>query len=83
MKGNNMAKAERKVFGKLQNTYDPPDLIEIQTKSYNDFLQADVPPAKRENKGLRYRIFGAIQRGEVDGFRMMGKMQGMKQYIEE
>ena len=48
-----MAKAERKVFGKLQNTYDPPDLIEIQTKSYNDFLQADVPPAKRENKGLQ------------------------------
>jgi len=48
-----MAKAERKVFGKLQNTYDPPDLIEIQTKSYNDFLQADVPPAKREDKGLQ------------------------------
>lgn len=35
---------------------------------------------ERENKGLRYRIFGAIQRGEIDGFRMMGKMQGMKQY---
>ena len=48
-----MAKAERKVFGKLQNTYDPPDLIEIQTTSYNDFLQADVLPAKREEKGLQ------------------------------
>ena len=48
-----MAKAERKVFGKLQNTYDPPDLIEIQTTSYNEFLQADVPPAKREEKGLQ------------------------------
>ncbi len=35
---------------------------------------------ERENKGLRYRIFGAIQRGEVDGFRVMGKMQGMKDY---
>jgi len=35
---------------------------------------------ERENKGLRYRIFGAIQRGEIDGFRVMGKMQGMKQY---
>ena len=31
----------------------PPDLITIQTKSYADFLQADVPPAKRENKGLQ------------------------------
>lgn len=38
---------------------------------------------ERENKGLRYRIFGAIQRGEIDGFRVMGKMQGSKQYEEE
>ena len=38
---------------------------------------------ERENKGLRYRIFGAIQRGEIDGFRQVGKMQGMKQYCEE
>ena len=46
--------AERKVFGKLQGmATTPPDLIEIQTKSYQDFLQADVPPAKRENKGLQ------------------------------
>ena len=46
--------AERKVFGKLQGMAEtPPDLITIQTKSYADFLQADVPPAKRENKGLQ------------------------------
>ncbi len=48
-----MAKAERKVFGRLQNTTEPPDLIEIQTKSYHDFLQADVPPAKRAEQGLQ------------------------------
>ena len=35
---------------------------------------------ERENKGLRYRIFGAIQRGEIDGFKVIGKMQGMKAY---
>ena len=46
-------KAERKVFGRLQNVYAPPDLIEIQTKSYNAFLQENVPPAKREEKGLQ------------------------------
>ena len=45
-------KAERKVFGRLQNTYDPPDLIEIQTKSYKEFLQEDVPPATRARQGL-------------------------------
>ena len=38
---------------------------------------------ERENKGLRYRIFGALQRGEIDGFRVTGKMQGMKSYEEE
>ena len=38
---------------------------------------------ERENKGLRYRIFGAIQRGEIDGFKVVGKMQGMKSYSDE
>ena len=38
---------------------------------------------ERENKGLRYRIFGAIQRGGIDGFREIGKMQGMRAYEEE
>ena len=37
----------------------------------------------RENRGLRYRIFGAIQRGEIDGFREFGKMQGIKRYTDE
>ncbi len=46
-------KAERKVFGRLQNTHEPPDLIEIQTKSYNDFLQGDIAPAKRAEQGLQ------------------------------
>ena len=46
--------AERKVFGKLQGMESPmPDLIDIQTKSYADFLQADVPPQKRKNQGLQ------------------------------
>ena len=38
---------------------------------------------ERENKGLRYRIFGAIQRGEIDGFHEVGKMQGIKAYEAE
>ena len=46
--------AERKVFGRLQGmAQTPPDMIEIQTRSYEDFLQADVPPQKREMKGLQ------------------------------
>ena len=38
---------------------------------------------ERENKGLRYRIFGAITRGELDGFRDSGRMDGIKRYSEE
>ena len=28
-----------------------PNLVELQTKSYNDFLQIDVPPATRAELG--------------------------------
>ena len=39
---------------------------------------------EKENKGLRYRIFGAIQRGEIDGLKTMGRMQGgMKNYAND
>jgi DNA-directed RNA polymerase subunit beta len=44
---------DRHVFGKLKAVIQPPDLIEIQTKSYRDFLQADVPPGKRADQGLQ------------------------------
>ena len=38
---------------------------------------------EKTTKGLRYRIFGAIQRGEIDGFKEIGKMQGIKAYADE
>lgn len=37
----------------------------------------------RKHNGLRYRIFGAMQRGEIDGFRQIPGMQGIKAYQEE
>ncbi len=46
--------AERRVFGHLQGMSSPmPDLIDIQTKTYEEFLQADVIPQKRKNTGLQ------------------------------
>ena len=45
---------KRKVFGRLRGMASPmPDLIDIQTKSYQEFLQPDIEPQKRENKGLQ------------------------------
>lgn len=37
----------------------------------------------RKHDGLRYRIYGAIVRGEIDGFRPTEGMQGKKAYREE
>ncbi|MEG2062069.1 MAG: DNA-directed RNA polymerase subunit beta [Kiritimatiellia bacterium] len=48
-----MANKEDYVFGKLKAVLQPPDLIEIQTQSFKDFLQADVSATKRQNKGLQ------------------------------
>ncbi len=50
---NRRPKAERTDFGKLQPVIQPPNLIDIQVRSYFDFLQKDTAPAKRENKGLQ------------------------------
>ena len=44
---------ERTVYGKLTPVIDPPDQIEVQTKSYEEFLQPDVAPSKRRNIGLQ------------------------------
>ena len=43
----------RKDFGKRPPVLDVPNLLTIQTDSYRDFLQADVAPGKREDKGLQ------------------------------
>jgi DNA-directed RNA polymerase subunit beta len=40
-------------FGRIKNVIDYPDLLEIQLKSFKEFIQEDVPPSKRENKGLQ------------------------------
>ena len=38
---------------------------------------------ERKHDGLRYRIFGAMQRGEIDGFKPIPNMQGSKTYQNE
>jgi len=50
-----MAKAlrERVSFGKVPHILDVPNLIEIQKRSFDTFLQKDVPPAKRKDVGLQ------------------------------
>ena len=39
--------SERIHFGKLQEAIEPPNLIELQINSYNEFFQKDTLVAKR------------------------------------
>ncbi len=43
----------RKDFSRITSPVEIPNLIELQRKSYEKFLQADVQPGKRENSGLQ------------------------------
>ena len=40
-------------FGKTDAVIEPPSLMRLQIKSYEDFLQKDIPPARREDIGLQ------------------------------
>ena len=40
-------------FGKISTKLPLPDLLDMQKQSFVDFLQLDVPPSKRELKGLQ------------------------------
>ena len=44
---------ERINFGKIKEIIAPPNLIELQTNSYKDFLQAEIPASKRKILGLQ------------------------------
>jgi DNA-directed RNA polymerase subunit beta len=43
----------RKDFSKITSPVEIPNLIELQRKSYEKFLQADVLPQKRDDSGLQ------------------------------
>ena len=43
-------------FASVQNPYPYPDFLDVQLKSFRDFLQLDTPPEERKNDGL-YKVF--------------------------
>ena len=46
----------RVIFATVKNPLPYPDFLEVQLKSFQDFLQLDTPPEKRNNEGL-YNVF--------------------------
>ncbi|NVB36828.1 DNA-directed RNA polymerase subunit beta [Pseudenhygromyxa sp. WMMC2535] len=49
----------RKNFGKLKKIIEVPNLIDIQKRSYDKLLQADVPPDERDQVGLQ-AVFSSV-----------------------
>ena len=45
--------SQRTNFGKIHEVAEPPNLIEIQLRSYEEFLQQNISPSKRKNVGLQ------------------------------
>ncbi len=43
-------------FSSVQNPVPYPDFLDVQLKSFRDFLQLDTPPEKRKKDGL-YKVF--------------------------
>ena len=43
-------------FASIKNPMQYPDFLEVQLKSFQDFLQLDTPPEKRKNDGL-FKVF--------------------------
>ena len=47
---------QRVNFASIKSPLAYPDFLEVQLKSFQDFLQLDTPPEKRKNEGL-YKVF--------------------------
>ena len=43
-------------FASIADPLQFPDFLEVQLKSFQDFLQLDAPPEHRKNEGL-YKVF--------------------------
>ena len=52
----NLIEKPRVNFASIKNPLPFPDFLEVQLKSFKDFLQLDVPPEERKNQGL-YKVF--------------------------
>ena len=47
---------QRVNFATVKSPMPYPDFLDVQLKSFKDFLQLDTPPEKRKNDGL-YKVF--------------------------
>jgi DNA-directed RNA polymerase subunit beta len=69
---------ERLNFGKVSPILDVPNLVEIQKRSYEQFLQKDIPVDKREEIGLQaafLSVFPIIDYNETASIEFLGYVE--------
>ena len=50
------SESKRISFSKIRKVIDYPDFLEVQLRSFKEFMQVDTPPDKRKEEGL-YKVF--------------------------
>ena len=78
-----MPEKEVKAFAQKNDLPVTPSPCPADKNTQREEMKQLLHNLERDNKGLRYRIFGAIARGELDGFRETGRMEGIKKYSDE
>jgi len=77
----------RKSFGKIKQIVDIPNLIEMQRQSYERFLQKDVDPDERVDKGLQGVFKGVFPIRDFSGTASLEfvryEVGGIKYYVDE
>ena len=58
---------KRKNFAKLKDVFEMPHMLDVQVKSYEEFLQADIARAKRKSQGLQQVFTEVLPIESADG----------------
>ena len=53
LKNQSSGSKERVSFARIPSVIETPDLLNVQIDSFNNFLQADIPPHRRKKLGLQ------------------------------
>lgn len=62
-----LKKRIRKNFGKISSVAEIPNLIQVQKKSYEDFLQINIAPDSRQSRGLESVLRSIFPISDYDG----------------
>ena len=66
---------QRTSFSKITLTIEIPDLVEVQRRSYDDFLQAGTSSERREEKGLHAALKSVFPISDYNNSALLGIYQ--------